>query len=214
MFVAHGLQLLLQHFPRLGDAPFHRPDRDAQHRRDLLVGVLAGSREQQHVPQLLRKRCDQSPQLRVELATDHAVFLRLLPRGNRGEGVPRAWVVRFPWGNRPLHPSHDALTPVDGLPPCNRQQPRAEGRVAAEGLQLSICGHEGILRHVLGVGCGSERRKDGAKHGATVAVHERAECIGVSRLRPAHQLDFHAARGVRRRHTACRGRQRHAGWEK
>jgi hypothetical protein len=116
------------------------------------------------------------------------------------------------------HPPRHALPPVDRLPPRDREQPRLERRLAAESLQLLERRHERVLRHLVGLGRRSDRRKGGPEHRPPVPFDQRPEGLDVPVLGAPNERQIvgnHFLRyGLSKGHTVSRGLRRHAGWEK
>jgi hypothetical protein len=213
--VTRSHQLLLQHSPCLGDAPFDRAERHAKHRGDLFVRVVSGGRQHQWIPQLLRQGGDQPSELLALRRRQQRVFLRRAGGWEVLDTVQRLREVGcLPRRGQPRYPPADALSPIDGFSPCDRQEPGPERRLAPKRLELPERRQERLLRDIVGFRGRTDRGQGGPKHSPTVPVYQLAERVPVASLRPAHQREVRRIGGLGRAHTVYRGQGWHGGWEK
>ena len=120
----------------------------------------------------------------------------------------------LPGRGQPRYPSADALSPIDGFSPRDRQEPGSERRFATKRLELPERRQERLLRDIVGFRDRADRRHGGPEDSPAVPVHELAERVQVASLRPAHQQEVRRLGGLSRAHTVYRGGGWHYGWEK
>src|SRR5262249_35182991 len=104
--------------------------------------------------------------------------------------------------DRQSEPSRQALPPIDGLAPRDRQEPRPELRLPAKAAQFPVGRHEGLLSHVVGFSRGSDGGQGGAEDRPAVALDELTERLGVTGLRQSDEVEIGGHRGLRLRRSS------------